>query len=55
MDERFPPKEARSARELHYYQYVPFILGAQLFFFVLPKLLCVSKNLKTGKSGKFVL
>ncbi|KAI6182220.1 Innexin [Aphelenchoides bicaudatus] len=48
MEERFPPREERLARELHYYQYVPFILAVQLFMFLLPKVLCKSMNSKTG-------
>jgi hypothetical protein len=48
MTERFPPREERTARELHYYQYVPFILAVQMFCFMLPKMLASAMNLRTG-------
>lgn len=48
MTEAFPTKEERLDRELHYYQYVPFILGIQFLSFLIPKFLANLTNLDTG-------
>lgn len=49
MNETFPrTPEERQSRELHYYQWVSFILAAQVLLFVLPKTVWSAFNWKTG-------
>ncbi|KAI6206374.1 hypothetical protein M3Y94_00902900 [Aphelenchoides besseyi] len=50
LHEKFPPKEEREKHELHYYQWVSFMMVAQLFLFLLPKTVCGSVNFPTGLS-----
>lgn len=50
MTERFPTTVTdREKRQLHYYQWVPFILAAQLLLFFLPKMMWHTFNWKTGE------
>ncbi|KAI6220911.1 Innexin [Aphelenchoides fujianensis] len=46
----FPSQEDRKKNELHYYQWVSFMMVAQLFLFLLPKTVCGSVNFPTGLS-----
>ncbi|KAH7678424.1 innexin unc-9, partial [Aphelenchoides avenae] len=49
MNETFPrTTEERQSRELHYYQWVSFILMGQVLFFILPKIIWSALNWKTG-------
>lgn len=52
MNETFPrTTEERQSRELHYYQWVSFILMGQVLFFILPKIVWSAFNWKTGMSA----
>ncbi|CAK5060222.1 unnamed protein product [Meloidogyne enterolobii] len=49
MDERFPMRPIeRERREIHYYQWVPFILVGEALLMMLPKLLWNAFNWKSG-------
>ncbi|CAK5076680.1 unnamed protein product [Meloidogyne enterolobii] len=49
MDERFPMRPLeRERREIHYYQWVPFILVGEALLMMLPKLLWNAFNWKSG-------
>uniref|UniRef100_A0A915E8E4 Innexin n=1 Tax=Ditylenchus dipsaci TaxID=166011 RepID=A0A915E8E4_9BILA len=49
FNESFPrTNPEREDRELHYYQWVPFMLAAQILLFTLPKNIWNTFNLKTG-------
>lgn len=49
MNERFPMRPIeRENREIHYYQWVPFILVGEALLMMLPKLLWNAFNWKTG-------
>lgn len=44
----FPKPEEREKTELQYYQWVCFMMMAQMIFFILPKTLWNALHMKTG-------